>query len=111
MSQFIIPDSQAQGAFDILRSTDHAIKRAAFEMSEKRLKVVLARAAAESNAKTVSERDNAALCSQSYTEALEQLEAVSEAYYIAKDRRDAASACLDAWRTQQSDRRSMAKVG
>ena len=111
MSDFLIPDSQAQQAFDILRSTDHARSRAAYEFSEKNLKVVLAREIAKSNSSSMSAKENDALRSEGYLEALNALRTVAEAYYTHKDRRDAASACLDAWRTQQSDRRALGKVG
>jgi hypothetical protein len=100
----------AQMAFDVLRSNDHAIKRAAYEASEKRLKVVLARAEGRSEAKSKGDRESEALRSDEYSEALNQFEAIAEAYYMARDKRDAASACLDAWRTQRSDQRAMGKV-
>jgi hypothetical protein len=103
---FHIPERQVQAAFEILRSTEHAIARAAFEASERGLKVVLAKAARDSSAKTVAERENAALCSEAYRLALESHHSVSEHYFILRDKRDAATACMDAWRTQQSDLRS-----
>lgn len=106
MSVFRISDNLVQGAFDILRSSEHAIARAAFEASERGLKTVLAKAARDSNAKTVAERENAALCSEAYKLALESHHAVSEHYFMLRDKRDAAVACMDAWRTQQSDLRS-----
>lgn len=39
-----------------------------------------------------------------------QTRLIAESYYALKDQRDAASATLDAWRTQQSDARAMGKV-
>lgn len=109
-NRFFIPERLAQAAFDTLRSSDHAIARAAYEASERNLKVVLARAQAESGAKTIAERESEALRSEAYRLALESHHSVSEHYFIMRDKRDAAAACLDAWRTQRSDERSMAKV-
>lgn len=105
-----IPDQQVQAAFDLLRSPDHAKARAAHEYAEKRLKVVLAKAQLSANGKTVGEREATALASDEYEAACKQARLIAEAYYALKDQRDAASATLDAWRTQQSDMRAMGKV-
>jgi hypothetical protein len=43
--------------------------------------------------------------------ALTDLRKVEEGYHRARDKRDAAHAIIEAWRTQQSDRRAMGKVG
>lgn len=106
-----IPDSHVEHAFDLLRSQDHAKARAAYEFAEKQIKVVLARAQLAANGKTVGEREATALCSPEYERALIDFRLVAESYYSARDRRDAASAIIDAWRTQQSDMRAMGKVG
>jgi hypothetical protein len=105
-----IPDKQVQAAFDILNSPDHAKARAAHEYAEKRLKVVLAKAQLGANGKTVGEREATALASEEYEAACKHARLIAEAYYSLKDQRDAASATLDAWRTQQSDMRAMGKV-
>lgn len=105
-----IPDKQVQAAFDILNSPDHAKARAAHEYAEKRLKVVLAKAQLTANGKTVGEREATALASEEYEAACKHARMIAETYYSLKDQRDAASATLDAWRTQQSDMRAMGKV-
>jgi hypothetical protein len=105
-----IPDKQVQAAFDVLHDPAHAKARAAHEYAEKRLKVVIAKAQLTANGKTVGEREATALASPEYEAALKAARLISEAYYSLKDQRDAASATLDAWRTQQSDLRSMGKV-
>lgn len=106
-----VPESHVQHSFDILKSQDHAAARAAYEFAEKSLKVTLAKAMLQANGKTVGEREATALASPEYERALHDYKLVAEAYYTAKDRRDAASAVIDAWRTQQSDLRALGKVG
>ena len=105
-----IPDSHVENALDILKSMDCARARAAYEYAEKQLKVVLARRARESNAKTVGEREAEALCSEEYAEALTNYHLLGEAYYEAKDRRDAASAVISAWQTMNANQRQMERV-
>lgn len=106
-----IPDSHVEHAFELLKSQTHASARAGYEFAEKNLKVVLARAQLSANGKTVGEREATALCSPEYERALSDFRLVAENYYRERDRRDAASAVIDAWRTQQSDMRAMGKVG
>lgn len=111
MSQpFSIPESHVQHAFEVLKAQDHAKAKAAYEFSEKNLKVVLAKALLSADGKTVGEREAQAQSSDQYVRALEAFKLVAEAYHLARDRRDAASAIIDAWRTQRSDERAMARV-
>lgn len=106
-----IPDSHVEHAFELLKAGTHATARAAYEFAEKQLKVVLAKAELAAEAKTVGERQALALTSLEYERALADFKLVSENYYRERDRRDAASAVIDAWRTQQSDMRALGKVG
>lgn len=108
---FVIPESHVQHAFDVLKGNEHAAARAAYEFSEKQLKVILAKAAGASNASSATQRESEALRSEEYERALNAFKLVCEAYYKARDRREAAVAIIDAWRTQQSDQRAMARVG
>lgn len=106
-----IPDSHVEYAFDLLKSQSHASARAAYEFAERQLKVVLAKAQLAANGKTVGEREATALASHEYERALTDFKMIAQTYYSERDRRDAASAVIDAWRTQQSDMRAMGKVG
>ena len=106
-----IPDSHVEHALDLLRAGTHATARAAYEFAEKQLKVVLARAELAAEAKTVGERQALALTSLEYERALADFRLISESYYRERDRRDASAAIIDAWRTQQSDMRTMGRVG
>ena len=105
-----INDQQIQAAFDVLHAQSHAKARAAYDYAEKRLKVVFAKARQEANGKTVGDRDDSAQTSESYQAALKSFHLIAENYYSERDRRDAASAVIDAWRTQQSDMRAMGRV-
>lgn len=106
-----IPDDHVQHAFDLLKSGSHATARAAYEFAEKQLKVTLARAEMAANGKTVGERQATALTSDEYDRAVRDYRLVAENYYRERDRREAAVAVIDAWRTQQSDLRAMGRVG
>lgn len=106
-----ISERLVEQAFDRLRSTDHALARAGYEMAEKNLKVILARAEMQANGKTVGERQATALTSPEYESALTEWRALAENYYRERDKREAAVAVIDAWRTQQSDMRAMGRVG
>lgn len=106
-----IPDSHVEHAFELLKSGDHATARAGYEFAEKQLKVTLARAEIQANGKTVGERQATALTSPEYERALTDYRLVAENYYRERDRREAAVAVIDAWRTQQSDMRAMGRVG
>jgi hypothetical protein len=106
-----IPDSHVEHAFELLKSNKHAAARAAYEFAEKGLKVTLAKAELTSNGKTIGERQASALASPEYERARADFKLVAEVYFTEKDRREAAVAVIDAWRTQQSDMRAMGRVG
>lgn len=105
-----IPDDHVEHAFELLKSQKHATARAAYEFAEKQLKAVLAKAQLMANGKTQGEREASALASPEYERALSDFRLVAESYFIERDRREAASAIIEAWRTQQSDLRAMARV-
>ena len=107
---FFISDEQIQEAFDELHSGEHAKTRAAYEHHEKRLKIILARAVLNADGRTVGEREAQAMTSPEYEAAVATSQLLAELYHAARDRRDAANAVAEAWRTQQSDRRAMRNV-
>jgi hypothetical protein len=108
---FQISDAQVQEAFDVLHQQTHAKARAGYEYAERRLKVALAKAQLAADGKTVGERDANAQTSEAYQAALKSFHLIAETYYAERDKRDAAVSVIDAWRTQQSDRRAMGRVG
>lgn len=110
MSIFYITEDQVQAAFNVLEANTHAKTRAAYEYADKRLKVVLAKAELAANGKTASERQATALESDEYDHALREFRLISEKYHEERDKREAASAVADAWRTQESTRRTMGRV-
>jgi hypothetical protein len=105
-----IPDSHVLHSFEILKSGDHAAARAGYEWAERALKTVLAEQASKSNATSQGQREQDALRSDAYKEALREFRQVAELYFHERDRRDAAQAILDAWRTLQSNNRQLGKV-
>lgn len=106
-----IPDDTVEGALRVLNSGKHAAAKAAAEFSEKQLKATLARLASSSDAKSAADREVFAYAHPDYAAALEEHRKVSEAYYQARDRRDAASAIIDAWRSLKADGRRADRVG
>jgi hypothetical protein len=106
-----IPDETIEGALKALNSSTHARAKAAAEFSEKQLKTVLARLSLCSDAKTVSDREASAYTHPDYQKALEDHRSVSEAYYAARDRRDAASALIECWRSLKADGRRADRIG
>lgn len=104
---FHVAEEEVQEAFAVLQSNEHAKRRAAYEYAEKRLKVVLAKALLGAEGKTAGEREARAQASEEYEAALKHFRLISEAYHEARDKREAAGAVIDAYRTQQSDRRAM----
>jgi hypothetical protein len=106
-----ISEPQIQAAFDVLHDQAHAKARAAYEYASSRLKVVLAGETLKAEGKTVGDRDARAMISEEYQGALKSFHLIAQTYYLERDKRDAAAAVIDAWRTQQSDARAMGRVG
>jgi hypothetical protein len=109
-SGITIPDAHVLHSFEILKSGDHAAARGAYEWSERALKTVLADEAAKSTATSQGQRDQDALRSERYKEALREFRKVAELYFHERDRRDAAQAILDAWRSIQANQRLLGKI-
>lgn len=107
---FHISDEEVQTAFAVLHDNEHAKRRAAYEYAERRLKSVLAEQQKASEEKTVGGRETDALTTAVYSDALKAFRLIAESYYAARDKREAAAAVIEAWRTQQSDRRAMGRA-
>ena len=111
----MITDKQIQWAMDILidRDSQAARSRAAHEHMDDLDKVVLAKLTndAPDHLKTAAARECWARAHPSYEAHLEQKKMLAEMDYKARDRRSAASAIIDAWRTEQSSARLAARVG
>jgi hypothetical protein len=106
-----ISDQQVQAAFDVLHSQAHAKARAAYEYAQDRIKIAFAKAILENEGKTASEREAKARVSEGYQAAVKSFHLIAETYHSERDKRDAAAAVIDAWRTQRSDERAMMRVG
>lgn len=111
----MITDKQLEWAMEILidRESNAAKTRAANEHMGDLTKVVLAKLIndAPETLKSASAREAWALAHPTYMAHLEQKKVLAEMDYKARDRRSAASAIIDAWRTEQSSARMAARVG
>lgn len=111
----MITEQQVQWAMDILidRDSNAAKTRAANEHMGDLTAVVLAKLIndAPDSLKSADARKAWALAQPRYTEHLEQKKMLAEMDFKARDRRSAASAIIDAWRTEQSSARLAARVG
>lgn len=111
----MITEQQVQWAMDILidRDSNAAKTRAANEHMGDLTAVVLAKLIndAPDSLRSADARKAWALAQPRYTEHLEQKKMLAEMDFKARDRRSAASAIIDAWRTEQSSARLAARVG
>lgn len=110
-----ITDKQLEWAMDILidRESNAAKTRAANEHMGDLTAVVLAKLIndAPDSLKSADARKAWALAQPQYTEHLEQKRMIAEMDFKARDRRAAASAIIEAWRTEQSNARMASRVG
>lgn len=106
-----ITDDMMHDAMQVLSSNRHAVAKAAHEKTEREAKVLLAKLGREANdAKTEAARVAYAMCHPYYADFLERQALVAEAYYEARDRRDAAEAITRAWQTLKADARAAERV-
>lgn len=104
-----LPEETVQKAFDTLQSSDHWEARMVYERTERERKTLLARLereAAAEGAKTQREKETYSLTHPHYKALCERLDAAEAAYFEARDKRDSASAIMEAWRTMSADRRA-----
>jgi hypothetical protein len=111
----MITEKQVQWAMDILidRDSQAAKARAAHEHMSDLDKVVLAKLTndAPDDMKSAAARETWARAHPQYEAHLEQKRVLAEMDYKARDRRSAASAIIEAWRTEQSNARMAGRVG
>lgn len=108
----MISDELVEHALEVLMDKKHeaAKARAAAEDLDRRTKTVLAQLKMKSLENSDAARETWARCQPAFLEHLDQLKEVSELDYIQRDRRSAASAIIDAWRTEQSNARTMGGI-
>ena len=111
----MITEQQVQWAMDILidRESNAAKARAAHEHMSDLDKVVLAKLTndAPDDLKSAAARESWARAHATYEAHLEQKKVLAEMDYKFRDRRSAANAIVEAWRTEQSNARAAARVG
>jgi len=108
----MISEKRLEWAVEILldREGEGAKARAANEYLDDMSKVILAKLMNESNEKTAAAKEMYARSHADFIAHLEQKKAVAEMDYRHRDKKAAASAVIDVWRTQQSNQRTMSKV-
>lgn len=107
----MISEDQVEWALDILRAADDAARaRASAEYMDDSTKTVLAEIMREIDAKSVAEREMIARTLPSYKEHLKALKECRAADYAWRNKRAAAEAIIEAWRTYQSNQRTMDRI-
>lgn len=107
-----VSDKDVEHALSILKDRDHegAKARAAHEYISDMDKVVLAKLMAQSEQSSNAAKEAWARAHPDYTAHLEQKKMLAEMDYTQRDRRSAASAIIDLWRTEQSNQRASTRL-
>ena len=108
----MISDRKLEHALNIITDVDHeaAKARAAAEHMDDLTKTVLAKLMMQSNETSNAAKETWARMQPEYIDHLEALKACREVDYTWRNRRSAASAIIDMWRTEQSNQRVSAGV-
>ncbi len=108
----MITDRKVEHALGILTDPQHeaARSRAAAEHMDDLTKTVLSKLMMECNEKSAAAKEMWARAQPEFREHLEQLKACKEIDYTWRDRRSAASAIIEMWRTEQSNIRAAERV-
>jgi hypothetical protein len=106
----MISETQLEWAMEILidRNNDAAKARAAHEHMSDLDKTVLAKLMAQSGQNSAAAKEAWARAHPDYETHLKAKKELAELDYSKRDRRSAASAILEAWRTEQSNARATA---
>ncbi len=109
----IVSEDKVDHALKILADKDGVASaaRAAHEYESDLIKVVKAQIMTRCNEKTIAAREMFALAHPDYKAHLERVQILAEQDYHHRDRRAAATAVIDAWRTEQSNNRAHGRVG
>jgi len=111
----MISEKQLEWAMEILidRDSQAAKARAGHEHMSDLDKVVLAKLMndAPDDCKSAAAKETWARAHPQYLDHLEQKKSLAEMDYKLRDRRSAANAIIEAWRTEQSNARASARIG
>lgn len=109
----MITDQEVKYALSILQDPKRAgaKARASHEFLTKQEKIVKARLMQQSNEKSAAAKEIYALAHPDYEAACEHTKELAEIDYIERERRAAASATIEMWRTEQSNERAHVKTG
>ena len=106
----IVPDRDVERALELLANEEGAGARAAHEYMDSLTKTVLAELMAESDDPSAVAKENAARARPEFREHLVKVGELAKRDYVWRRRYEAASAKIDAWRTEQSNQRAMERV-
>lgn len=108
----MITEKQLEWAMEILidRNSEAAKARAAHEHMSDLDKTVMAKLMAQSNEKSAAAKEAWARAHPDYEKHLEAKKELAEMDYSKRDRRSAASAIIEAWRTEQSNARASQRI-
>ena len=108
----MISDKKVEHALQILTDPQHeaAKARAASEHMDDLTKTDLAKLMMQSEEKSAAAKEMAARADPAYQAHLEQVKLIKEVDYTWRDRRSAAAAIIEMWRTEQSNIRAAERV-
>lgn len=108
----LVSEDKVEAALTILADKGGAASasRAAHEYEQDRLKVIKARLMSRCNEKSVAAREMYALAHEEYENHLDTVRELAELHYYNRDRRDAAKAIVEVWRSENATNRTFAKV-
>lgn len=108
----LVSEDKVNAALEILadRKGVAAAARAAHQYESERTKVVKARLMARCNESSVSAREMYALAHDEYEAHLEHVRELAEQDLYNRDRRQAAQAIIDVWRSESATNRTFAKA-
>ena len=106
----IVPDRDVERALELLGNEEGAGARAAHEYMDALTKTILAELMAKSDESSAVGKENWARAQPEFREHLVKVGELAKRDYVWRRRYEAASAKIDAWRTEQSNQRAMEKV-
>ena len=110
--KLLIDEAKVEHALTILADKEGtgAAARASHEYERERLKVMKAKLMMKSMASSQAAKEMEAIAHPDYTAQLQHIEEIAEQDYHNRDRRQAAQAIIDIWRTESATNRTFGKA-
>lgn len=108
----LIDENKVQAALEILadKKGEHAAARAAHQYENERTKIIKARLMTRSDESSVAAREMWAVAHKDYEAHLKHVAELAEIDLHFRDRRQAAQAIIDVWRTEAATNRTFARA-